>query len=275
LDEVLVCLSNWHVFCPNGNSTTIGHPVALDFEQVAHVHFFYPVFASAVNLWDLALAAYDDTSAPLAQMRPCDDGTVTPYPQKFSEDINPGGAYRKVGERAPICRTGNLTGVHDTLVDYPGAGSVHFQEQLFFSKMSDPGDSGSVILDTRDNRVTGLNFAGNQTETVANPIFRLGWTFAGTRVRSGVEFPAFTKTTETLMHPRSAPARKADDFPHIETPPLPPIFAINKAVIQSGGNALVLEQLLGEWGLFRGNLGPQIPRAWIHIPSQPGFWSDA
>lgn len=32
-------------------------------------------------------------------------------------------------------------------------------------------DSGAVIVRGSDNTITGLNFAGNDDETIANPIF--------------------------------------------------------------------------------------------------------
>lgn len=272
LDDVLVCLSCWHVFCARGNATVIGQPVELNFQRVAHVRFFFPIYPNTRNLWDLALAAYDDTTVPIAQMRSCDDGFVVPYPRKFSEDINPGGSYKKVGNRLPTCRSGSLTGVYDVLVDYPGIGSLYFQQQLVFTKMSDPGDSGSVALDNRDNSVAGLIFAGSPSDTLANPIFRLGWTFAGTRVVNNVELPAFVRPKPVSEKGAASTKGQPDPFPSVQTPPLPPIFVVGQKVNFSG-QTLVVTQLLHEWGLFSGNIAPGVQSAWIHIPTQTGFWA--
>ena len=46
---------------------------------------------------------------------------------------------------------------------------IHFGGQLIYSKMSDPGDSGSVSVRDYDKTVTGLVFAGNDESTIANP----------------------------------------------------------------------------------------------------------
>jgi hypothetical protein len=67
-----------------------------------------------------------------------------------------------------------------------------FQSQLIFSKMTDPGDSGAVIVRQSDTTVTGLNFAGNDTETIANPIYLAGWRRQGSiRFDGGAEIPMF------------------------------------------------------------------------------------
>lgn len=54
-------------------------------------------------------------------------------------------------------------------VEYSGAGTATFSDQLVASGMSKPGDSGSIILDA-DSRVVGLLFAGSDAATMINPI---------------------------------------------------------------------------------------------------------
>jgi hypothetical protein len=62
--------------------------------------------------------------------------------------------------------------------------------------MTDPGDSGSMIVRVSDNTVCGLNMAGNSTETIANPFFLNNWTASGVLTRvDGQRFPVLTGPT--------------------------------------------------------------------------------
>ena len=45
-----------------------------------------------------------------------------------------------------------------------------FDRQLVFSHMSEPGDSGSLILEKATNKAVGLLFAGSNQVTIANRI---------------------------------------------------------------------------------------------------------
>lgn len=300
LDGVLVCLSNWHVFCPAGNNTPIGHPVEINFQNVAAVHFFYPVpQALPLNLWDLALAAYTDPTAATAQMRSCEDGVISPYPRRLTGDIRlgDGAIYRKVGMTRPICRRGRLMAVGNVSVKYGDNNIIWFHDQLIFEKMSDKGDSGSVIVREADNTVTGLNFAGTPIdttgpqETIANPIFRLGWTFGGTRFINDVEIPAFESADQSMnSHTRMPLSSFApfDDIPSASTPDLPAIFQIgqiflspfNLTGLPTNATRLQLLQLSGVWGLFRffnllGTVPPReedIGNGWVYIPNAFGSW---
>jgi len=53
-------------------------------------------------------------------------------------------------------------------IDYRGPSAL-FAGQLIAGPMSQPGDSGSAVLDM-DRRVIGLLFAGSDAATVINPI---------------------------------------------------------------------------------------------------------
>jgi hypothetical protein len=69
--------------------------------------------------------------------------------------------------------TGYTEGVINTLdatieVSY-GSTTAVFEQQIFANHMSDPGDSGSLIV-SEDNKAVGLLFAGSSTVTVINPI---------------------------------------------------------------------------------------------------------
>lgn len=65
--------------------------------------------------------------------------------------------------------TGTITQIDATVrIDYYGPTAI-FEGQLVASPMSQPGDSGSAVLDER-RRVVGLLFAGSDAATVINPI---------------------------------------------------------------------------------------------------------
>jgi hypothetical protein len=65
--------------------------------------------------------------------------------------------------------TGSITQIDATVrIDYYGPTAL-FEGQLIASPMSQPGDSGSAVLDNDDN-VVGLLFAGSDLSTVINPI---------------------------------------------------------------------------------------------------------
>jgi len=66
--------------------------------------------------------------------------------------------------------TGKVTQIDVTVqVEYPGVGSATFTNQLTASGMSQPGDSGSAVLDI-DQKVVGLLFAGSDAVTMITPI---------------------------------------------------------------------------------------------------------
>ena len=64
---------------------------------------------------------------------------------------------------------GTITQIDGTLrIDYRGRSAL-FAGQLVTSPMSQPGDSGSAVLDL-DKQVVGLLFAGSDAATIINPI---------------------------------------------------------------------------------------------------------
>lgn len=54
-------------------------------------------------------------------------------------------------------------------VDYDTEGIATFIEQIITTCMSEPGDSGSIVLND-DDAVIGLLFAGSDTITIINKI---------------------------------------------------------------------------------------------------------
>jgi hypothetical protein len=208
LNGRMTCMSNWHVFCPDGNATPYGTSIFIsdttsiwDAEIQANLSAFQNISEGGLNTWDYALAEYIKQPDFQKEFRYCaDETTKYPYPSKgLSKNvvIGDGAIYRKVGAREPVCRTGTLTSVGDATVNY-GTNEkpklIKFSNQLIFSPMCFAGDSGSIIVRTDDNTVTGLLFAGpsgspykdaaeaeedKSKPTIANPIYRIGWSFQG------------------------------------------------------------------------------------------------
>ena len=195
-----VCVSNYHVLCPQGNDTPLNTTrISLAGQNIASLYLFQPVdFGGAppYNVWDYALAAFDNEADAGTTMRPCDNGYVYPYPEILGSTANFGDTFYKVGARAPICREGKLTTVGTVFVNYDNLGNIGawFNQQLIFDKMTDPGDSGAVIVSKSDNAVVGLNFAGNDDQTIANPIYQVDWFPVGFReLPNGHRLPMFER----------------------------------------------------------------------------------
>ncbi len=74
--------------------------------------------------------------------------------------------------------TATTTGVIQTLntnvdVGYGGGSVATFENQIVANDMSDPGDSGSLIVDGTEPKAVGLLFAGSDTSTIFSPIDRV------------------------------------------------------------------------------------------------------
>jgi hypothetical protein len=202
LNNVPVCLSNWHVLCAQGNNTSLNSRILLANQNIASLYLFRPInFGGSTtlgpnyNTWDYALAQFDNIQDAGGSMRPCDNGSIYPYPQALGSTFDFGDTFYKVGARPPICREGKLTSVGTLWVNYDNLGNVGawFSNQLMFDKMTDHGDSGAVIVSKRDNKVVALNFAGDIDTTVGNPIYQLDWDPTGSRkLLNGQELPMFS-----------------------------------------------------------------------------------
>ncbi|MEI7460048.1 MAG: hypothetical protein WCK15_11620 [Pirellula sp.] len=212
LNGQTVCLSNWHVFCPMGNDTPLGWDLIFGTRREATLSAFQPL-ATAGNVWDYALGQYVNSTDASDHMRLCDDGTESSFPQGLSPRdsvrFGDGASYRKVGNKPPTCRTGQLNAMGNRDVQYHDGVTRSFTNQLIFSKMSDAGDSGAVIVRESDHTVTGLNFAGNDTETIANPFYLVPWTNTGmVTVSRNLSLPSFVgDAVPGYQFPFGRPAR--------------------------------------------------------------------
>ncbi len=76
---------------------------------------------------------------------------------------------RKSGRTTGLT-SGEVTAIGATIqVNYGEGRNLLFENQIVASKMSEPGDSGSLVLDLSNNAV-GLLFAGSDQSTIINPI---------------------------------------------------------------------------------------------------------
>jgi hypothetical protein len=82
----------------------------------------------------------------------------------------PGMPVRKSG-RTTALTNGEVLSVATTVTVGYGAGkSAVFEDQLVAGAMSQPGDSGSLVLDAGSQRAVGLLFAGSDQTTIFSPI---------------------------------------------------------------------------------------------------------
>ena len=135
---------------------------------IATLTDFEPLrFGSAVNHIDAAIAALDDVSSAIPSIM-----TIGP-------PANPPAAPF-VGQS--VVKHGRTTGLtFGSVVDTSFDGNVHydgnvayFEDQIVVvgdaGPFSEPGDSGSLVLDTAGPHPVGLLFAGDDSQTIANPI---------------------------------------------------------------------------------------------------------
>lgn len=198
IQNIWVCVTNHHVIV-NPTNSNFGDPVFLDGSNNATLH------ARTLNEdWDFALARYNDPEDANQQFRQCSDETRFPNAQKLSKGTHVNEKYYTVGNRAPICKTGTLLGVATREVGpYPDGSFITFRNQLVYEpSLGDKGDSGSIVVREADNTVTGLIFAGDDDETsdtLANPLFKIGWLYKGTiKLEGGGEVPIYDESNSLV-----------------------------------------------------------------------------
>jgi len=93
------------------------------------------------------------------------------YPQGWRtiEPADIGTIVQKTG-RSTGHTIGRIIAIDATIdVSYSPSMTARFQQQIITTAISQPGDSGSLVLD-RKNQIIGLLFAGSEEATVINPI---------------------------------------------------------------------------------------------------------
>ena len=130
--------------------------------------------------YDYALARYRTDTDCESAYRACADGSVRGYVSDFAASLSVNELHFKVGLTTG-CTTGNLLGVGSTT-----AGGITRRGQLLFQRMTQPGDSGSIVVHEKSNRLVGLHFAGfdhptdpSLSRSYSNPIYLAGFRLIG------------------------------------------------------------------------------------------------
>lgn len=162
-------LSNNHVLA-NSNDARVGDPVLqpgpADGGSVADVigklHRFVPVrFGGEPNQVDAAIA---EVAFELV-----DRGIFWIGHPRGIKSAAIDMLVQKTG-RTSYYTTGKVTGLDATVqINYGQDRTATMEKQIVLTRMSDPGDSGSLICDLEGNAV-GLLFAGSAEVTIANDI---------------------------------------------------------------------------------------------------------
>jgi hypothetical protein len=170
-------LSNNHVLA-NSNAANLGDQIMQpgphdatptnQSRRIATLTDFEPfVFGASVNHIDAAIATLDDSILAVPGIMTIGPPVNPPVPAFLNQSVAKHG------------RTTGLT--FGTVVDISFDGNVHVNGQLAYfedqigivgtyGSFSEPGDSGSLILDNPGSHPVGLLFAGDHTQTLANPI---------------------------------------------------------------------------------------------------------
>lgn len=119
--------------------------------------------AQTANLVDAAVA------------KPVDDGVIDEDIIDIGKIQGTKTAALGMSVRKSGRTTETTTGTIDTLdatvrVGYEGSKVATFEHQILTSAMSQPGDSGSLLVDGTEKKAVGLLFAGSDTVTVHCPI---------------------------------------------------------------------------------------------------------
>ncbi len=170
-------LSNNHVLAV-ANAASIGdeilQPGAADASssntpaRIATLTDFEPLrLGSSVNRIDAAIAALDDINAAVPDIM-----TVGP-PRNPPVSAFVGQAVLKHGRTSGLTFGSVVDTSFDGIVRYDGS-VAYFEDQIVVACDSGPfserGDSGALILDSPDVHPVGLLFAGDDSQTIANPI---------------------------------------------------------------------------------------------------------
>ncbi|UCG26268.1 MAG: hypothetical protein JSW55_09890 [Chloroflexota bacterium] len=139
----------------------IGNFIARTLGSEHRVNAYQP--QQEVNLVDAAVAR------PLVDEDILDDileiGTIT-----GTVEATPGMPVRKSGRTTELT-TGTVTAVNTTVTVGYGAGrTAVFEQQIVSGAMSQPGDSGSLVVDGGSQLAVGLLFAGSSSTTIYSPI---------------------------------------------------------------------------------------------------------
>lgn len=164
-------LSNNHVLAAS-NAARIGDPIiqpgradggTVSRDTIGHLNRFIPIkFDGSSNRVDAAIATVDFHNLDR-------DIYWQGYPTTAAASAKVGALVKKTG-RTTSATIGKVRALNSTVnVNYGRGRRAKFVGQIVTTDMSAGGDSGSLIMNLK-NQPVGLLFAGSKTVTIANPI---------------------------------------------------------------------------------------------------------
>lgn len=171
-------LSNWHILCPEGNDSPLTTRVKLQYYDVATLAFFEPMQDTG-NVWDFAVAKLDDPNLLIGAFRENTARVKLPedYPLELADSsLETGQWCYTVANKQPYYKWGRFTGVGAGSVEYDDGVERTFEAQLLFdAPLLMKGDSGCVAVHPDTTAVTGLFFAQDDANVLANPLYDRHW----------------------------------------------------------------------------------------------------
>jgi hypothetical protein len=194
-------IGSYHVFCADGDRTVPGSicafrrdPRGREFDRRVGRLWHYDRADTRLRLYDCALILIDDPSSLSGAYRRI-AGVSRPYPLQLGSDnlIMQGERFYIVGagSTADDVRDTLFRGVGSARFAVPPTGESMLHEQLFFDARTANGDSGAVVVHAASNAVVGLVAGGGGAHTIASPLYRKPWRYAGVASALGVSLPAF------------------------------------------------------------------------------------
>ena len=175
-DKKLYILSNNHVIANSGladRGASVSQPSPTDqtddriaeLEEIAQLSFSDSGFE---NLADAAIARVVSKRGVTSKIR-----MIGMAPQGLNQKLNRGMLVKKVGIASGLTHSEVLDVDFKTAATYtkPGAHGdlfrAGFRDQVLCHRFTEPGDSGSLVLD-QNNRAVGLHFAGSDKGSIFN-----------------------------------------------------------------------------------------------------------
>jgi hypothetical protein len=176
-DNQLYILSNCHVLANSGKckiGDRILYPGSVDTgispgDVKAKLHKFIPLDTSGnfINIVDCAIAKPTDEHLPnlMSEIK----GLGLPKGViKAKRGMKVTKVGRTTGKTAGEVKDVNFR--HLLNYPHPGMSKVGFTDQVFCTRYTDQGDSGSLVIDKASGKAVGLHFAGAEGGSLFNPI---------------------------------------------------------------------------------------------------------
>jgi hypothetical protein len=170
-------LSNSHVLAKCGKAKKgdiIVYPGIADGgkktkDEIARLAEFVKLKTRVTNTVDAAIAEIDEERA--ADLMAKIQGVGYP---RGTIKAKAGMKVTKVGRTSGKTQATVLSATFRPLrLPYPDIGNISFENQILSTRFTEPGDSGSLVLDVKTKKVVGLHFASAKGGSTCAPIGRV------------------------------------------------------------------------------------------------------